>query len=97
MNKGAQVSSLEIVPNKALSLSLSLALMYVWRGQTVERTESVRQAREDRDGRVGGATMLQPLMLRLTCKAAAFAPAKPLCSSSFSPAQKNKTNRPSLG
>jgi len=43
---------MEIVPNKALSLSLSLALMYVWRGQTVERTESVRQAREDRDGSV---------------------------------------------
>ena len=31
------------------------------------------QAREDRDGRAGGATMLQPLMLRLTRNAAAFA------------------------
>ena len=33
----------------------------------------MRQAREDRDERAGGATMLQPLMLRLTRKAAAFA------------------------
>ena len=37
------------------------ALMYVWLGQTVRE---VRQAREDRDWRAGGATMLQPLMLR---------------------------------
>ena len=35
----------------------------------------MRQAREDRDERAGGATMLQPLMLRLTRKAAAFAAA----------------------
>ena len=35
------------------------------------------QAREDRDGRAGGATMLQPLMLRLTRNAAAFAAARP--------------------
>ena len=38
----------------------------------------MRQAREDRDERAGGATMLQPLMLRLTRKAAAFAAARPV-------------------
>ena len=32
----------------------------------------MREARKDLDGRAGGATMLQPLMLRLTRKAAAF-------------------------
>ena len=37
----------------------------------------MREAREDRDGRTGGATMLQPLMLRLTRNAAAFAAARP--------------------
>jgi hypothetical protein len=37
----------------------------------------VREAREDRDGRTGGAMMLQPLMLRLTRNAAAFAAARP--------------------
>ena len=37
----------------------------------------MRQAREDRDERAGGATMLQPLMLRLTRKTAAFAAARP--------------------
>ena len=50
------------------------ALMHVWHGQIVRE---VRQAREDRDERAGGATMLQPLMLRLTRKAAAFAAARP--------------------
>ena len=38
------------------------ALMYVWLGQT-QAVREVRQAREDRDWRAGGATMLQPLML----------------------------------
>ena len=32
---------------------------------------------EDRDGRAGGATMLQPVILRLTLNAAAFAAARP--------------------
>ena len=41
----------------------------------LERTESVRQAREDRDERAGGATMLQPLMSPR--RAAAFAAARP--------------------
>jgi len=34
----------------------------------------VREAREDRDGRAGGATMLQPLMLRLTRNALPLSP-----------------------
>ena len=48
-------------------------------GKVWERTdsESVSEAREDRDGRAGGATMLQPLMLRLTRSAAALAAARP--------------------
>ena len=33
------------------------------------------EACEDRDGRAGGATMLQPVILRLTLNAAAFAAA----------------------
>ena len=33
------------------------------------------EACEDRDGRAGGATMLQPVILRLTLSAAAFAAA----------------------
>ena len=32
------------------------------------------EAFEDRDGRAGGATMLQPVILRLTLNAAAFRP-----------------------
>ena len=55
----------------------------------------MRQAREDRDGRVGGATMLQPLMLRLTCKAAAFAAAKPTLLFKFYSCTK-KQNEPSF-
>ena len=35
------------------------------------------EACEDRDGRAGGATMLQPVILRLTLNAAAFAAARP--------------------
>ena len=53
------------------------ALMYVWHGQIVREDRVGEAAREDRDERAGGATMLQPLMLRLTRKAAAFAAARP--------------------
>ena len=35
------------------------------------------EACEDRDGRAGGATMLQPVILRFTLNAAAFAAARP--------------------
>ena len=41
------------------------------------QTVRERAERKDRDGRAGGATMLQPLMLRLTRNAAAFAAARP--------------------
>ena len=60
------------------------ALTYVRHGQSVgedrvgERLWTLEcEAREDRDGRAGGATMLQPLMLRLTRNAAALAAARP--------------------
>ena len=39
--------------------------------------ESMSEAWEDRDGRAGGATTLQPVILRLTLNAAAFAAARP--------------------
>ena len=51
----------------------------------------MRQAREDRDERAGGATMLQPLMLRLTHKAAAFAAARPTLLFRVKPLPRRRT------